>query len=503
MHETSTIRHEADESTWSPLCKNSETSISLNLSSAGKVSGSLSALATFLLTLNPVSALHPTPMHASNGGVPCAISYPIHRSVSTKEKRSNVLVAEAAAPSARPAQALQLTTFFFVLGLALVQLTPAEHLIKMLGVKSGTELLIALASLGAAAEIALSPIIGGLADSMGRKSVLIGALALALLVNLLVVMAPSVATIAISKFFSSFLIGAFFLAIDTILADNYRIEPKKLAAMSGIFYALVNLGYGLGIALCGLLPPSLSLRYACSCSAYILGFAPVVFAVRESLPQGDRKAFKVHAFNPFAFTKLLTAGKKMRWLAVLALLLFAPLHMGDTLQVFMLNQWKMNTMQIAQVFTGITVSSIIANTIGGSLVKFLGLRKFSAVAICSTLLFWVGLACGNVKLAISCMVIGLLAHARRLGVTTMMMLEGGKLGIPQGQLSGERANLEAWLKVIGPIVYGQLYVHGAMIGVPQAPFYLNIVLMIGALALGSIVLVNNPDKQPKSQRQGA
>ena len=82
----------------------------------------------------------------------------------------------------------------------------------------------------------------------------------------------------------------------------------------------------------------------------------------------------------------------------------------------------------------------------------------------------------------------MLGPARTLGVTTMITSEGVKREIPQGQLSGDRANMVAWLKVIGPLLYGQLYVRGSGIGLPQSPFILNAVLCAVALFLGPMVL---------------
>jgi hypothetical protein len=46
----------------------------------------------------------------------------------------------------------------------------------------------------------------------------------------------------------------------------------------------------------------------------------------------------------------------------------------------------------------------------------------------------------------------------------------------------------AWLKVVGPLVYGQLYIQGSAVGVPAAPFFLNVLLTIAALALGPMAL---------------
>ena len=57
------------------------------------------------------------------------------------------------------------------------------------------------------------------------------------------------------------------------------------------------------------------------------------------------------------------------------------------------------------------------------------------------------------------------------------------MGMPQGQLSGDRANLVAILKVLGPLVYGQAFLFGKAISTPILPFLLNAVLTLGALAL--------------------
>merc|ERR1719174_3652298 len=112
----------------------------------------------------------------------------------------------------------------------------------------------------------------------------------------------------------------------------------------------------------------------------------------------------------------------MRLLSALMALSLAPLFMGDTLQVFCLSHWKLSNAQVSQLFTGVAIQGVIANTISVALIK--------------------------------------------------------RLGIPQGQLSGDRANLVAWLKVLGPLVYGNLYVLGVRAHVPAAPFWLNAALAV-------------------------
>jgi MFS transporter, DHA1 family, tetracycline resistance protein len=235
---------------------------------------------------------------------------------------------------------LRMTAFTFVLGLSLTTLSPAPHMVAALGQENGVKLLTALATTSAASEIGLAPIIGGLSDSMGRKPVLIGTLASALLASIAVAIAPSVATVALAKFVGSMVVGIFFLAAGAILADQYRTEPSKLAAASGILFALVNAGFGIGIALSGLLPPGLRSRYAASSVVCAAGVLCATFGVQESMLAEEKVPFKARAFNPFAFTRLLAAGpvgsagrRSMQLLATLAAITLLPLFMGDTLQV--------------------------------------------------------------------------------------------------------------------------------------------------------------------------
>jgi len=409
----------------------------------------------------------------------------------TTALRSPVLMAAAAAPKPpRPEVPLQATAFIFVLGLSLVTLTPTTRFIDALGQQRGMAALTAIAATSAAAEIAISPVIGGLSDSIGRKGVLIGTLTTALLVNAACAFFPALLPIiGASKFVSSCVIGVFFLAAGASLADNYRLEPTKLAASSGVLFALVNLGFGLGIALSALLPPGLRVRYAASAAAIGAALATVVSTVRESLLPSSRVAFQPFtSFNPFAFVRLLCVGRSMRLLACLAALNVLPLFMGDTLQAFAIGTWKLSPPQVSKLFTFVAVSGVLANTLGGTIVKRIGIKAFTALSTASSLLMWCGFASASLPAALACSAIGFLGPARTLGASTIMSSEGAKLGIPQGRLAGDRANLIAWIKVIGPLVYGQIYLKGVSTNVPQAPFYLNIFFTAAALLLGPFAL---------------
>lgn len=241
--------------------------------------------------------------------------------------------APAAAAPENPALPLQLTAFVFVFGLSLVTLIPTREVMARLGTEKGMALLTLLASTSAGSEIVLSPLVGGLTDSVGRKPVLLITVASVFAANLATAVCPTVPLIALSRFVSNLVVGIFFLSAGAILADRLRAEPAKLAAASGTLFALVNGGFGLGIAASGLLPAGLSLRtrYGISALVSLLGVG-LASRVKESLADADRVPFQVRSFNPFAFTRLFFMGRAMRLLAVLAAFTLAPLFMGDTLQ---------------------------------------------------------------------------------------------------------------------------------------------------------------------------
>ena len=223
-------------------------------------------------------------------------------------------VAESPAAPAKssPALPLQLTAFVFMVGISLVTLEPALFMMNTLGSERGMRLLTLLSATSAAAEIALSPFFGGLTDSLGRKPVVVGTMLVACLTNLATAVYPTVALVALSKFVASLVIGIFFLAAGALLADNFRSEPAKLAAASGILFALVNGSFGLGVALSGLLPSGLRYRYAASAAVGLCGLLLGANGIRESLPLADRVPFQLRSFNPFAFTRLLGMSRLMR-----------------------------------------------------------------------------------------------------------------------------------------------------------------------------------------------
>ena len=64
-----------------------------------------------------------------------------------------------------------------------------------------------------------------------------------------------------------------------------------------------------------------------------------------------------------------------------------------------MEQWGLAQSQVAQLFTLIAVSGVIANSVGGTLIRLLGLLPFTVLATSSTLLFWLGFSSASYKVS--------------------------------------------------------------------------------------------------------
>jgi len=235
------------------------------------------------------------------------------------------------------------------------------------------------------------------------------------------------------------------------------------------------------------LPAGLSAHYLASSALCLSGLLLAAATVREALPAAERSPFRLSSFNPLTCLRLLSYGRQMRWLVALLALSTAPLFMGETLQVFAMQQWSLNQKQVSYLFSSVALCGVVANAASGPLISAVGLRAFTALAILSNIIYWGGVATSH-RAALLCAAIGLLGSARTLGTSSLISTEGARRSIPQGQLSGDRSNLMAWLKVVGPLLYGQLYERGVRAGMPQLPFVFNILIAISSLLISPVAL---------------
>ena len=159
-------------------------------------------------------------------------------------------------------------------------------------------------------------------------------------------------------------------------------------------------------------------------------------------------------------------------------------------------------------FSTLCSSILIGKKVGMSL------QKFTMMAVFSSLFYPIG-ACFSFKYAMVGMIVGLFASSQSLGVIAQLTAKATTMTTPltattttrtssnnttlgnkttmqhqqqqqpatQGELAGERAALVALTRVIGPILYGSLFVVGNKIHVPQILFGFNALLGLIACSI--------------------
>jgi hypothetical protein len=151
----------------------------------------------------------------------------------------------------------------------------------------------------------------------------------------------------------------------------------------------------------------------------------------------------------------------MRTLALLLLLQSAPIYMGDVFQVFAKEEWGLRPNEFGQIVALFGVLGIVSNTTLSLILKSVGLRTFSLFAIVSSLFFpLTAIFTNSYRHVLIAGSIGLYAGAQKVGTTTAITSLANDLGVPQGQLQGEKASMLALLKIVCPVVYSALYLKG-------------------------------------------
>jgi len=292
-----------------------------------------------------------------------------------------------------------------------------------------------------------------------------------------------------ARFSASLLIGMFMLSAGAATADLLVRNPEQLASESAIGMAVLSGGLALGVPLSSVLPQRLCWPYGMSAVLSAIGGVLLLSCLSETRPEGAARPFnpRLALRAPLSCVRLFRISRQLAMLSGLLAVLLLPLFSGDALQVHALERWGLTSGQRAQLFTLFGASAVASNGLASLLIKRVGIRDFTALATISHGLLWAGVGHSH-RFALFATLPGLLGGARSLGVSTLITSVGSQLGLPQGELAGDRANLFALLKVVGPVLYTQLYVRGKALGLPELPFIFNVALMGAATVLARALL---------------
>lgn len=402
-------------------------------------------------------------------------------------------------PIQPPLAVLRTTSFLLMMSLALVMFSPASALMQQLGVDRATSLLSKLTAGAALVEVTLSPVLGSLIDSIGRKPVMTTSLVLLCLFNAIAAFhSSSIVAICLAKFVGLLGMSWFFISNQAVIGDVAAADPSKLSSVMGLQMALVGAGFFVGALAAGRLAEfgGLSLSYGSSAIVGSLVVALVALCMPETLAPSKRVPFHVPAARkmikeaPLSCTRLLFKhGRQVQTLAIMLIFQALPMFMGDVMQVFAKQEWKLSTKEYSRFIALWSVNGIVANTAGSFLAQKLGIKRFMGLATLSSSFAPIGACLFGFRGAVMGSVLGFLGAAQSMGINSALVAQGKESGVPQGELAGERASLVAMLKVIGPLLYSGLYVEGrGKLGIPQLPFVFNICLAASAFVVSQLYL---------------
>ena len=419
-------------------------------------------------------------------------------SISTSNEQGSDAPSNASlSSSSRDLAVFQSSSFLIVLSLALVAFSPAAALVAEIGTERATSTLSVLSASAALTEIIMSPALGSMLDSIGRKPALVFTLLAITVANGAVSFHPSVITICTAKFLGSLCAGLFFIASQVIISDIVSSNPERMSSTFGVQYALIGAAFFVGAIGSGFLSEfGLSVTYGASTIVAALTAILVSFGIHETLLPSKRIPFqgrvmkKLLLQSPLSCTRILFRHSiEVRILAIILMLQSFPGFMGDVFQILANTEWNLGTKDFSSFVAMFGIINIVANIVGSQMVRKLGIKRFTALATLSSMLAPIGASFFSFRGLVIGSILGFLGSAQMLGVTAALIAEGAKSDVPQGELAGERSSFIALIKVIGPIWYSMLYVRGKnAFGWNNLPFLFNIGLAMGAFAISQLHL---------------
>eukprot|EP00980_Cylindrotheca_fusiformis_P012034 scaffold2855_cov127-Cylindrotheca_fusiformis.AAC.2 len=391
-----------------------------------------------------------------------------------------------------PMRVVQFSSFITILSTTLVAFAPATALVPKIGsVEKVTSLLSSLTAGAAVLEILFSPFVGTLLDSHGRKPVFLAVLVSIALSQVSVVFSEeSVWSLCVCKVFALLGVGLFFQTIGQTLLSDLTADSKhpeqQLGSALGMQAALISAGFLVGALCAGQLLSrfGLSLSHGIAAALMTMNLLLVTFAMPETLQLPSEQSHfqnrpkRSIMSSLLGCTRILTKhSQPIPILAIVFVLQCLPSFMGDFFQIYCQTEWGLDTKAFSSFVAVFGVLGLTANILGSILVNKLGIQRYTSLTSFLIILPSIGASVFGFRGLWVGYVLGFLGLAQNLGVMAAMVSEGKKQGIPIGELAGERASLIALVKVIGPILYSALYVHGKRIwNIASLPFIFNSIL---------------------------
>lgn len=336
----------------------------------------------------------------------------------------------------------------------------------------------------AAMLFVFSPAIGNLSDAVGRRPVLIIALAALVVDYVIMALATSYWLLLVGRLLAG-IAGSTYVTATAYVAD---ISPReKRAANFGLIGAAYGIGFVMGPAIGGLAATwNITAPFWLAAGFGALNVAVGLLALPESLPPDKRRAMTLRGANPFA--SIIDALRLPGLLVPLgALFVFEFANMAyPTLWAFWLKQsfgWGAGLLGLSLTAYGIGVAITQGVLLRGFIARLGEYRTLIFAIICS-IFGLVGFGLARVEWLVFAL-IPIAALADMTPPTLTAMMSGRVDEASQGMLQGVIASLGSVAAVLAPLLMTWLFqvfaAPDAAIYMPGAPFLLSGLLIVVAL----------------------
>jgi len=332
-----------------------------------------------------------------------------------------------------------------------------------------------MSTMAAVIELVINPVLGKLSDEHGRKPFMtFTPLVSAFLHTLVAAMPGNLAMQFVDRMISGSMIFGFMAPLNASLADLFAKNPQKLGAMMAKAGSLMGAGAALG--------PFIGAKLGGARSFFIsaLAFVGTSFYVQtlmeETLTEDRKKAFKWSDINPLLFLKLYNK-KTLAWLSSSsALASFGDyVNVYDINNLFMIKVLGYGQSQIGTFATLVGVTQILGGQISSKLIKATSLKL---ATVFGNIWWAVGmLMMGSARTtpqAFAALLIWTLGHQRATGTNSYVQKYAAKEDMGRAEIIAAQGNLSAYLKVLAPLLYSNLFALGTSNGhnMPGLPYFL-------------------------------
>lgn len=357
----------------------------------------------------------------------------------------------------------------------------------------------------AATQFVCAPIVGGLSDRFGRRTVILTSLVGAALDYLLLAFAPSLGWLFVGRVLAG-MTGASFSAATAYIADV--TPPEKRAASFGLVGAAFGLGFILGPGVGGLLGGvSLRAPFLLAAGLNFVNFMYGWFVLPESLAKENRRPFSWRRANPLGAMKNLARSP-------VVLGLTATIVCGYLAQAILQCTWALYTearfgwspvgVGMSLVCVGVAVA-LVQGGLVRRVVPRLGERRAVLVGLVFSVSGYVAFALANRGWMLYALVFpfalgGLVEPATK----ALLTREVGPR--EQGELQGSLGSLLSMTSIVGPLLGTALLARfappTAVPRIPGAPFLAAAALNALGFVLAARLFRTLKAREPSNDEAG-